>query len=60
VKKLEDAVPTCARRSARLALGKVVTKADRCPLCGGYHVVALDWEVVESGDDDRPVRAEGE
>jgi hypothetical protein len=52
VKKLEAAVPKCDGRVLYLAgEGHVPGAADRCPRCGGCHVLVIEEEIVEAGPD---------
>ena len=49
VQKLEGAEPRCDTRVLRLAPeGHVPSDADRCPRCGGCHVLVIEEEIVEA------------
>jgi hypothetical protein len=50
LRKLEDATPKCDGRISRVAKpGEVLTEADRCRICGGYHVLVIQRVVVKRG-----------
>ena len=52
VRKLEAAVPKCDPRVRYLAPeDHVPSAADRCPRCGGCHVLVIEEEIVETGPD---------
>ena len=49
LQKLEGEVRRCDGRITRLAPeGYVPTEADRCPRCGGRHVLVIQEVVVEA------------
>ncbi|MBP3954830.1 hypothetical protein J8F10_05980 [Gemmata sp. G18] len=51
VQKLEGVELGCDARVLRLAPeGHVPCGVDRCPRCGGYHVLVIVEEIVEAGE----------
>ena len=58
LKKLEAAFPACDAGVLRLAApDHVPSPADRCPRCGGSHLLVIEEEIVEAAvhsDDDPP------
>ncbi len=52
LRKLDTLLPKCDSRTMLLApMGHVSSEADRCPWCGGCHVLVIDEVIVASPAD---------
>jgi hypothetical protein len=58
LKKLEDAAPKCDGWYSRIVRpDEELTEADRCRICGEYHVIVVEEVIVETRADVERVRA---
>jgi hypothetical protein len=58
LKKLEDATPKCDGWYSRIVgPDEELTEADRCRVCGEYHVIVVQEVLVETHEDVERVRA---